>query len=103
MAARRYDLRTGFVTTPRYFDDSPQQFLQVAPERTGAIQRVMHVEDYQYKLDERTRNFELLREGAFCLGESYCQVIGQVGSNWVHCSGTTPAEIEEFCDENTEF
>lgn len=26
-------------------------------------------------------------------------MVGQVGSNWVHCQGTTgPAEIEAFCD-----
>ena len=28
-AHRRYGAYAGFVTTPKYFDDSPQQFLQV--------------------------------------------------------------------------
>ena len=42
---RRYKAYAGFVTTPRYFDDSPQQFLQVAPAGTGILQRVNHIHD----------------------------------------------------------
>ena len=96
---RRYQAYAGFVTTPRYFDDSPQQFLQVAPPSTGILQRVLHVPDYEWGLDERATNFGLLEEAAECLAQSHCQVIGQVGSNWVHCSGTTgPDEIVDFCD-----
>ena len=97
-ARRRYQAYAGFVTTPRYFDDSPQQFLQVAPPGTGVLQRVLHIPDYEWGLDERAANFELLSEAAACLAQSHCQVIGQVGTNWVHCSGTTgPEEIVEFC------
>ncbi len=91
------------MTTPRYFDDSPQQFLDVAPRGTGILQRVLHVPDYGWQLDQRARNFGLLSEAAGCLAESHCDVIGQVGSNWVHCSGTTgPAEIEAFCAQTKE-
>lgn len=97
-AHRRYQAYAGFVTTPRYFDDSPQQFLDVAPAGTGILQRVLHVPGYDWGLDERARNFDLLEDAAVCLAESHCQVIGQVGSNWVHCQGSTgPAEIEAFC------
>lgn len=97
-AHRRYAAYAGFVTTPRYFDDSPQQFLDVAPRATGILQRVLHVPGYEYELDQRARSFGLLEEAAVCLAESHCQVIGQVGSNWVHCQGTTgPDDIEEFC------
>ncbi len=99
-AHRRYRAYAGFVTTPRYFDDSPQQFLQVAPAGTGVLQRVLHVPDYDYRLDERAGNFHLLKEAVVCLAESHCEVIGQVGSNWVHCLGTTgPDEISALCDE----
>lgn len=42
---RRYRAYAGFVTTPNYFDDSPQQFLQVAPNETGILQRVTHIPD----------------------------------------------------------
>lgn len=98
-AHRRYGAYAGFVTTPKYFDDSPQQFLQVAPQRTGIVQRVLSVPDYSYELDQRSRNFHLLEEAHVALADSDCEVVGQVGSNWVHCQGTTgPAEIEAFCD-----
>ena len=99
---RRYRAYAGFVTTPQYFDDSPQQFLQVAPKGMGVLQRVNHVPDYAYELEERARNFDLLEESAICLGRSFCQVIGQVGSNWVHCNGTGPDEIARICDEISE-
>lgn len=98
-AHRRYQAYAGFVTTPKYFDDSPQQFLEVAPQRTGILQRVNHLADYGYELTERADNFDLLKESAVCLGQSFCDVIGQVGSNWVHCNGTTPADIIEICDD----
>ncbi len=96
---RRYRAYAGFVTTPQYFDDSPQQFLQVAPPGTGVIQRVNHIPDYMYELTDRARNFGVLEESAVCLGRSHCQVIGQVGTNWVHCTGTSPGDIERICDD----
>ena len=99
---RRYRAYAGFVTTPQYFDDSPQQFLQVAPKNTGVIQRVNHIPDYSYELEERARNFSLLEESAICLARSYCQVIGQVGSNWVHCNGTSPDDIVRLCEDISE-
>jgi maleate cis-trans isomerase len=99
MTDRRYHAHAGFVTTPRYFDDSPQQFLQVAPPGTGVLQRVNHIDDYEYELDQRAENFDLLAESAVCLGRSHCEVIGQVGTNWVHCNGTTPEDIIEICAE----
>jgi maleate cis-trans isomerase len=95
----RYRGYAGFVTTPCYFDDSPQQFLAVAPAGVGVMQRVLHIPGYAYELDDRTRNFGLLEEAAECLADSHCQVVGQVGSNWVHTRGTTPDEIAAFCDD----
>lgn len=101
-AHRRYKSYAGFVTTPRYFDDSPQQFLQVAPAGTGVVQRVNHIPEYAYELGQRANNFDLLEESAVCLGDSYCDVIGQVGSNWVHCNGTDPEDIVRICDRISE-
>ena len=40
---RRYRAYAGFVTKPNYFDDGPQQLLQVAPSETGILQRVTHI------------------------------------------------------------
>lgn len=93
----RYRAYAGFVTTPSYFDDSAQQFLQVAPSGTGVIQRVNHIDGYRYELHERAQHFDLLEESAICLGRSHCQAIGQVGTNWVHCTGTSPQDIERIC------
>ena len=94
---RQYRAYAGFVTTPQFFDDSGTQFLKVAPPGTGVIQRVNHIDDYEFTLDERARNFGVLEESAVCLGRSHCQVIGQVGTNWVHCTGTSPDDIERIC------
>ena len=94
---RQYRAYAGFVTTPQFFDDSPTQFLKVAPPATGVIQRVNHIDNYEFTLNERARNFGVLEESAICLGRSHCQVIGQVGTNWVHCTGTGPADIERIC------
>ena len=94
---RQYRAHAGFVTTPQFFDDSPTQFLKVAPPATGVIQRVNHIDGYEFTLSERARNFGVLEEAAICLGRSHCQVIGQVGTNWVHCTGTSPADIERIC------
>lgn len=96
---KRYLAHAGFVTTPRYFDDSPQQFLSVAPKGTGVIQRVLHIPNYEYELGQRARNFDLLEEAAICLGLSHAEVVGQVGTNWVHCNGTTPDDIKRLCDK----
>ena len=85
---RQYRAYAGFVTTPQFFDDSPLQFLKVAPPATGVIQRVNHIDNYEFTLNERARNFGVLEESAICLGRSHCQVIGQVGTNWVN---TAPA------------
>lgn len=96
-ARRQYRAYAGFVTTPQFFDDSPTQFVKVAPPGTGIIQRVNHIDSYEFTLGERARNFGMLEESAVCLGRAHCQVIGQVGTNWVHCTGTSPGDIERIC------
>ena len=35
----KYIAHVGFVTTPKYFDDAIHEFLKVAPQGVGAIQR----------------------------------------------------------------
>lgn len=99
---KRYSAYTGFVTTPRYFDDSVQMFLEVAPKGVAAMQRVNDIPDYKYELGQRASNFNVLEESAICLGQCFCTVIGQAGTNWVHCNGTTPDEIETICDQISE-
>ena len=65
---RQYRAYAGFVTTPQFFDDSPTQFLKVAPPGTGVIQRVNHIDDYEFTLSERARNFGGLEEAAIWPG-----------------------------------
>ena len=97
----RFDYHVGFVSAPGGFDCSPQEFLRVAPQRTGVIQRVLSIQGYDQTLpiEGRARSFHLIEEAVMALGFSRCQVVGQVGSNWVHCTGTTPGQIEELCDD----
>ena len=99
----RYLGYAGFVTTPACWDDVIQQFLAVAPPGcVGAMGRVLHVPSYGYELSERAKNFDLLDEAAEALALSDCTVIGQVGTNWVHCNGTTPDDIAAYCDRLSE-
>lgn len=62
----QYLAHAGFVTTPRYFDDSRQQFLEVAPKGVGVIQRVLHIPARDDRLEQRAQNFDRLtrRHGA---------------------------------------
>lgn len=91
--------QVGFISIPQYFDCSPQEFLKIAPNGTGAIQRVLHVPEYTYTLKQRSDNFSLIEEAAACLSDAHCQVIGQTGVNWSHCTGTSPDDIREYCSE----
>ena len=90
----KYIAHVGFVTTPKYFDDAIQEFLKVAPEGVGAIQRVLSLEGYHYDLDQRVAGIKEMEHSAKALAESNCDIVLQVGSNWVHVGGKTPAEIE---------
>ena len=94
----KYVAHVGFVTTPKYFDDAVQEFLQVAPKGVGVIQRVLSLEGYSYELDQRVAGMREMELSAMALADSHCDVILQVGSNWVHAAGTTPADIEAQID-----
>ena len=94
----RYSAHVGFVTTPRYFDDSPMEFLKVAPEGVGVLQRVLHLPGYDYDLHQRAAAMGELEASAWALAASHCDVVVQVGTNWVHAAGTSPPEIESWID-----
>ena len=84
----------GFVTTPKYFDDAVQEFVKVAPKGVGAMQRVLSLDGYSWELTERVDGMAEMEHSAKALAESNCDVVMQVGTNWVHAAGTTPVEIE---------
>lgn len=90
----KYIAHVGFVTTPKYFDDVIQEFLAVAPKGVGAIQRVLSLDGYSWELTERVEGMDEMRRSAEALAESHCQIVVQVGTNWVHAAGSRHAEIE---------
>ncbi|MDH3500408.1 MAG: hypothetical protein OEM97_09820 [Acidimicrobiia bacterium] len=89
-----YIAHVGFVTTPKYFDDAIQEFLKVAPAGVGCIQRVLSLDGYSWELTERVTGFPEMEDSARALAESHCDVVVQVGTNWVHCAGANHREIE---------
>ncbi len=91
----KYIAHVGFVTTPKYFDDAIQEFLKVAPKGVGAIQRVLSLDGYSWELTERVEGMDEMERSARALAESSCDVVIQVGTNWVHAAGTTHSQIEE--------
>ncbi len=98
----RWSHIAGFVTTPACFDPGPQMFQRVVPPTVGVQERVLHVDGYEYQLEQRTRNFGLLEEAAIALARCNCQVVGQVGSNWSHCDGKSPDDTRRICDDISE-
>ena len=70
------------------------EFLKVAPKGVGVVQRVLHLPGYSYELDQRAAAMAEMEASALALAESHCDVVVQVGTNWVHASGTTPDEID---------
>lgn len=98
----RYIAHAGFVTTPKYFDDAIQEFLKVAPKGVGAVQRVLALDGYSWELSERADGMAEMERSARALAESHCDVVMQVGTNWVHAAGTTHGEIEKSIERISE-
>jgi maleate cis-trans isomerase len=93
-----FPYQVGFTSPPHDFDAAPSDFLRIAPETVGVHGRMLHVPGYEHQLVQRTKNFHLLEEFVECMSNNGADVTGQVGTNWVHCNGTTPDEIAAFCD-----
>ncbi len=90
--------QVGFTCPPHDFDAAPTDFLQIAPESVGVHGRMLHARGYAHELSQRVDNFHLLEEVVECMANNGTDVVGQVGTNWVHCQGTTPDDIREICD-----
>ncbi len=98
-AKKLFPYQVGFTAPPHDFDAAPSDFLRIAPETVGAHGRLLHVQGYAHQLDQRVRNFHLLEEVVDCMANAGADVVGQVGTNWSHAGGRTPADIERFCLE----
>ncbi|MEL7013903.1 MAG: hypothetical protein AAFO72_11555 [Pseudomonadota bacterium] len=90
--------QVGFTAPPHDFDAAPHDFLKIAPEGVGAHGRLIHVETYAHQLSQRVDNFHKLEEVVHCMSNAGADVVGQVGTNWSHAGGKTPADIRAFCD-----
>ena len=95
-AKKLFPHQVGFTAPPHDFDAAPTDFLAIAPEGVGAHGRMLHVPGYAHQLGQRAKNFDLLEEFVECMANNGADVCGQVGTNWVHAGGKTPAEIEAF-------
>ena len=89
--------QVGFTCPPHDFDAAPSDFLRMAPRSVGVHGRMLHVPDYQHRLDQRRQNFGLLEEFVECMANNGADVCGQVGSNWVHASGLGVEGIRQHC------
>ncbi len=96
--SKLFPYQVGFTAPPHDFDAAPTDFLRIAPETVGVHGRMLHVPDYAHHLTQRSENFHLLEEFVHCMANNGADVVGQVGTNWVHCTGTTPEDIRAFCD-----
>ncbi|MCP4981892.1 MAG: hypothetical protein GY935_15535 [Gammaproteobacteria bacterium] len=93
-----FTYQVGFTSPPHDFDAAPSDFLRISADNVGAHGRMLHVPDYAHELTQRVDNFHLLEEFVNCMSNNGADVCGQVGTNWVHCQGTTPDEIRDICN-----
>lgn len=99
-----FPYQVGFTCPPHDWDAAPSDFSSLCSDNVGVHGWMLHVPDYQHKLEQRTNNFSLLREFAQCMANNGADVCGQVGSNWVHASGLGVNGIRDFCrDIENEF
>jgi maleate cis-trans isomerase len=92
-----FTYQVGFTAPPHDFDAAPSDFLRISADNVGAHGRMLHVPGYEHELTQRVDNFHLLEEYVNCISNNGADVCGQVGTNWVHCQGTTPDEIDDIC------
>ncbi|WP_419946626.1 hypothetical protein [Candidatus Poriferisodalis sp.] len=94
--------QVGFTAPPMDFDAAPTDFLRMCPPSVGVHGRLLHAPGYAHRLSDRAGLFHLLEETAHCLSNSGADVIGQVGTNWVHAAGTDASDIRRFTAEMSE-
>ncbi len=95
-ANKLFPHQVGFTAPPHDFDAAPHDFLRIAPEGIGVHGRLLHLASYQHQLGQRVDNFHLLEEVVHCMANAGADVVGQVGTNWVHAGGKSPEDIRSF-------
>ncbi|MEM7293003.1 MAG: hypothetical protein AAF420_06345 [Pseudomonadota bacterium] len=90
--------QVGLTAPPHDFDAAPTDLMRIAPETVGVHGRLLHLDNYAHELKQRADNFHLLEEVVHCMANAGADVVGQVGTNWVHASGTNYDDIKAFLD-----
>lgn len=93
-----FPYQVGFTCPPKDFDAAPSDFLRMSPHTVGVHGRMLHVPDYEHRLDQRKKNFDLLEEFVECMANNGVDACGQVGSNWVHASGLGVEGVRQYCE-----
>lgn len=101
-ANKLFPHQVGFTAPPHDFDAAPHDFLRMAPEGVGVHGRLLHLTSYQHQLAQRVDNFHLLEEVVHCMANAGADVVGQVGTNWVHAGGKSPKDIRAFLQRVSE-
>ena len=94
-----FPYQVGFTAPPKDWDAAPSDFLRMSPDSVGVHGRLLHTPEYAHTLGQRADNFHLLEDVVYAMSESGADVVGQVGTNWVHASGTDHADIVRFTSE----
>ena len=97
-AKKLFPHQVGLTAPPHDFDAAPSDLLRIAPDSVGIHGRLLHVDHYSHQLKQRADNFHLLEDVVHCMANAGADVVGQVGTNWVHCNDTNYHDIHAFCD-----
>ena len=97
-----FEHQVGFTGPPMDFDAAPSDFLRISPPSVGVHGRLLHAPAYRHELSQRADNFHLLEEVVHCMSNAGADVVGQVGTNWVHAGGTDVHDIRRFVAEVSE-
>jgi len=97
-----FPYQVGFTGPPMDFDAAPADFLRISPPTVGAHGRLLHAPGYSHELDQRADNFYQLEEVVHCFANAGADVVGQVGTNWVHAGGRNVKDIRAYVLEMSE-
>lgn len=101
-ANKLFPHQVGFTAPPMDFDAAPTDFLRICPPSVGVHGRLLHSPGYAHELSQRADNLHLLEDVVHCMSNSGADVVGQVGTNWVHANGTDVHDIRRFVAELSE-
>ena len=94
--------QVGFTGPPKDWDAAPSDFLRMSPDSVGVHGRLLHTPECAHTLEQRANNFHLLEDYVYAMSEAGADVVGQVGTNWVHANGTDHDDIVRFTTEMSE-